>query len=56
VILGHVGISDTKHNRRAGRGQAVAGLVLGYIVIVPGILITLAIFGLLGAAASSGSS
>jgi Domain of unknown function (DUF4190) len=54
VILGHVGISDTKHNRRAGRGQAVAGLVLGYLVVVPGLLVTLAVFGMIGAAATAG--
>jgi Domain of unknown function (DUF4190) len=53
VILGHVGISDTKHNRRSGRGQAVAGLVLGYVIVVPGLLITLAIFGMIGAAAAA---
>jgi hypothetical protein len=52
VILGHAGISDTKHNRRSGRGQAVAGLVLGYVVVVPGLIVTLAVFGVIGAAAT----
>ncbi|MBO3751500.1 DUF4190 domain-containing protein [Streptosporangiaceae bacterium NEAU-GS5] len=40
IILGHLGLNDTKDGRRAGRGSAVAGLVLGYLFIVPAVLIT----------------
>jgi hypothetical protein len=34
VIFGHVGISQTKPERGlSGRGMAIAGLVLGYVVV-----------------------
>lgn len=38
VIFGHIGISQTADNRMSGRGQAVAGLVLGYVVLIPAII------------------
>jgi Domain of unknown function (DUF4190) len=53
VIFGHAGLAATRRGRRAGRGQAVAGLTLGYIVVVPGLLVTLAILGMIDALASS---
>lgn len=30
VYAGHVGLKATEHGARGGRGQAVAGLILGY--------------------------
>ena len=34
VIFGFVGLSQTKNNARRGRGMAIAGLVIGIILIV----------------------
>lgn len=47
VIFGHIGLGQTRNGQMTGRGQAVAGLVLGYIVLAPELLFLL--FGLLGA-------
>ena len=35
IVLGHVGMSETKDGSRGGRGMAVTGLILGYLFIVP---------------------
>lgn len=37
VICGHAGLSQTKDGRMSGRGQAVAGLIMGYLVVGPAI-------------------
>lgn len=34
VIFGFVGLSQTKNNARRGRGMAIAGLVVGIIVVL----------------------
>jgi hypothetical protein len=34
VIFGFVGLRQTQDNRRGGRGMAVAGLVIGIILVV----------------------
>jgi hypothetical protein len=39
VIAGHVGLAQTKTGERAGRGQAVTGLIFGYLFVVPAVLI-----------------
>ncbi|GAA4560504.1 DUF4190 domain-containing protein [Planotetraspora kaengkrachanensis] len=39
VVLGHVGMAETKNGRKSGRGSAIAGLILGYVVVIPAILI-----------------
>lgn len=44
VILGHVGLSQTRDGSRSGRGQAVAGLILGYVFVAPMILFTVMVF------------
>jgi hypothetical protein len=41
VILGHVAIGDTRDGSRSGHGVAVAGMVLGYIVVVPALAFSL---------------
>jgi hypothetical protein len=54
VILGHIGIARARQMGGTGRGQAMAGLVTGYISL--GIIILTSAFwivALLGAAASS---
>lgn len=56
VIFGHVGLAATRDNQRSGRGLAVAGLVLGYICVVPMIVFTFLVFGSWFAAGSSGST
>jgi hypothetical protein len=53
VILGHVGLADTKSGEKSGRGQAVAGLVLGYIALAPAVILFFWAFlgGVMGAGA-----
>src|SRR5262249_37441445 len=45
IVLGHMGLSQTKDGRANGRGMAVAGLVLGYLSLVPTLIFFL-LFGL----------
>jgi hypothetical protein len=35
IILGHVALSETRSGARSGHGMAVAGLVMGYLVVAP---------------------
>jgi hypothetical protein len=35
IVLGHVGLTATRNGARGGRGMAIAGLVLGYVFVVP---------------------
>jgi hypothetical protein len=54
VIFGHIGLAQTKSGEKSGRGMAVAGLILGYIVVIPAAILTFAVWGtILGSAASS---
>lgn len=39
VALGHVALAQTKDDRMSGRGMAVAGLVLGYVSLIPAIIL-----------------
>jgi hypothetical protein len=41
VILGHIGLNQTRNNARAGRGLAIAGLVLGYVVFIPALIFSI---------------
>lgn len=41
VIFGHLGLAQTRSGRRAGNGMAVAGLVMGYIFVVPAALFSI---------------
>ena len=49
IVLGHMGVSQTRNNQKSGRGMALTGLILGYVVIVPAIIasvfVAIAIFG-----------
>jgi len=46
VIFGHLGLSDTRNDVKSGRGQAIAGLVLGYVVFVPAVIFSImVVFG-----------
>ena len=44
IIFGHVALGDTKHGAKGGRGLAVAGLILAYLMLIP---LALAIVGLI---------
>lgn len=51
VVLGHVALAQTKSDAVKGRGMAVAGLVLGYVALIPALIFCLyAVIGLGGAA------
>jgi hypothetical protein len=39
VILGHLAIGDTKDDQKSGRGMAVTGLVLGYVSLIPAVVL-----------------
>jgi hypothetical protein len=39
VIAGHIGLAETKTGHRGGRGMAVAGMILGYLVVIPAAMI-----------------
>ncbi|SNT29888.1 protein of unknown function [Asanoa hainanensis] len=41
VVLGHVGLRDTADGTKSGHGMAVAGLILGYVLVVPMILFSI---------------
>ncbi|GAA5047101.1 hypothetical protein HNP84_000436 [Thermocatellispora tengchongensis] len=46
IVLGHVAAGKTRRGLRPGHGMAVAGLILGYIVVIPAIiLIALVVVG-----------
>ena len=55
IILGHIGLSQIKSTGEQGRGFAIAGLVLGYLGILAGIVILLIVIPLFFFAASSGT-
>jgi Domain of unknown function (DUF4190) len=40
VLCGHVALNETRDNRKSGKGMAIAGLILGYLLVVP----TIAVF------------
>ena len=39
VICGHGGLAQTKDGSMSGRGMAVAGLIMGYLVVGPAIVL-----------------
>jgi hypothetical protein len=54
IVCGHMGLAETKSGRKAGRGSAVAGLILGYFVMIPVIIV--ALLWLIGAIGAAGNS
>ncbi|MEV4571025.1 DUF4190 domain-containing protein [Nonomuraea sp. NPDC049419] len=46
IILGHVAARQTKNGARSGHGVGVAGLVLGYVAVVPAIVVFIALFAI----------
>ena len=55
IITGHIALSQIKKTGEQGRGLAIAGLIIGYIGLVVGIIAVIAWFAILGAAVSSGN-
>ena len=49
IVFGHVALHQIRGNRQGGRAMAIAGLVLGYLGLVVGIAVVIAV------AASAGS-
>lgn len=41
VMCGHVALGETRSGQRSGRGMAVAGLIMGYLVIGPAIALSI---------------
>ena len=41
VLLGHIAMRETKNGQRGGQGMAVAGLILGYLLVIPMILLSI---------------
>jgi uncharacterized protein YacL len=50
VICGHIALSQIRRTGESGRGLAIAGLVLGYLGLVAGLILVISVFVL----ASSG--
>lgn len=38
VLCGHIGLADTKEGIKSGRGMAIAGLILGYLCLIPAVV------------------
>lgn len=48
VIFGHIALSQIKKTGQAGRGMALTGVIVGYILIGVSILIFILVFAVLG--------
>jgi uncharacterized protein YacL len=44
VITGHIALSQIKRTGEKGRGLAIAGLVLGYLGMIAGLIVGLIVF------------
>jgi hypothetical protein len=54
VIFGHIGISQTRPDRGlSGRGMAIAGLVLGYIVVAFAVYVSIVVVYAIGQVATT---
>ena len=55
VVLGHAALADTKSGEKSGRGQAAAGLALGYLALAPALILFFMVVlgGLVGGAESA---
>jgi hypothetical protein len=38
IIAGHIGLAQTRNGDHVGRGLAIGGLTLGYVAVVPSVL------------------
>ncbi|WP_156159041.1 DUF4190 domain-containing protein [Demequina gelatinilytica] len=48
IVFGHLSLSAAKRGEADNRGMGIAGLVIGYLVVVLGILAAIAIFAIAG--------
>lgn len=53
IVTGHIALSQIKKRGEEGRGMALAGLILGYVVVVLGIIAVILIVAFFGAIASN---
>ncbi len=51
IIFGHIALKETAGGKKEGHGMAVAGLILGYFVVLPALIISIMLVtgGLIGA-------
>jgi hypothetical protein len=54
IITGHIALSQIKKTGEQGRGLAIAGLIIGYIGLVVGIILAIFWFAVIGAAINEG--
>ncbi|NII51829.1 DUF4190 domain-containing protein [Frigoribacterium endophyticum] len=54
IVVGHISLSQIKKTGEEGRGMALWGTILGYVVLIGGILLAVGFAVLFGALASSG--
>ncbi|MGW0804805.1 DUF4190 domain-containing protein [Nonomuraea sp. NPDC002799] len=45
IVFGHVASRTTKRGLKPGHGMAVAGLILGYVVVVPVLIVSVLVLG-----------
>lgn len=55
IITGHIALSQIKKTGEQGRGLAIAGLIIGYVGLVVGIIVAIVWFAIIGSAISSGT-
>lgn len=55
IICGHIALSQIKRTGEQGRGLALAGTIIGYVLTVLGILLTIVYIAVIAAAISSGA-
>ncbi|MEC5184522.1 hypothetical protein RCH12_001991 [Cryobacterium sp. MP_3.1] len=55
VICGHIALSQIKRTGEKGRGLAIAGLVLGYVGLISGLIFLIVMIGVIMAGISEGS-
>jgi len=55
IITGHIALSQIKKTGEQGRGLAIAGLIIGYIGLVVGIIVAIVWTIAIGAAISNGT-
>ncbi|GGI48147.1 hypothetical protein BCL57_002789 [Agromyces flavus] len=55
IITGHIALSQIKKTGEQGRGLAIAGLIIGYVGLVVGIIVAIVWFAIIGTAISTGN-
>lgn len=43
IITGHIGVARTRQGELKGHGMALAGLIMGYVLVLPTILVVLVV-------------